>query len=633
MKKIITFIVAILIVQAVLSGEKLLKAQIFEVITVGETNNIQAQFIDLKDKAIEMGVDEIFINGKVYYTTKGDYQEVKIKWDSIEDTNGLSKKHRAGLKQNFSSKLTTDDEQILPPQKVTIKVDEQILMSALKVLFDKNKKIAEIKLDKESVKQLKQQPTQQNPASGGRGNNSASNLPGADFNTQTEDEITTSIKEVTCPVRYSIEDLRAYEQKSLNTVDSNGNTQNVGDCLDSGVTHQLQKTYGSPCFPLVSESNVYQSYRITGVIAGEERIIRDCQVDVVDNIIPIQITTDQCNYEHHLDLGLSYQTQRRFYELNNEIVRISQCESNAVALQHQETICSYDLEVSPGFAIAQTKIHIDLPDGTESIVQPCVARSTQIPLVKRTCTGTDRYLHDFNASISYLQQETWVNNPLDGATEVKLNDCQISATTYPHLQQESNCARSFEDHNLLTRQATRTYIDDATQTPSKISISECSNGFYDIPYEIGTATLSVDGNTKTRGYIRNDGSNYQAPAEPTETVSFSRSGRWTAPNGVSQIYAILKSGQGGRGPSGCDGAGVAGRPSTIKTLTTKSGNGGRKGGDWRGYLRGCKKRQGHLGTQSSASGLLEVTPGEILVIDLGSRGSGGAMDGSAIIKY
>jgi hypothetical protein len=41
---------------------------------------------------------------------------------------------------------------------------------------------------------------------------------------------------------------------------------------------------------------------------------------------------------------------------------------------------------------------------------------------------------------------------------------------------------------------------DSTQTPSEIFISECSNGFNDIPYAIGAVTLSNDGNTKTRNY-------------------------------------------------------------------------------------------------------------------------------------
>jgi hypothetical protein len=47
---------------------------------------------------------------------------------------------------------------------------------------------------------------------------------------------TVNITEVACPIRYSIDDLKAYEQKSINTVDSNGNTLSVGACLDSGVS-------------------------------------------------------------------------------------------------------------------------------------------------------------------------------------------------------------------------------------------------------------------------------------------------------------------------------------------------------------------------------------------------------------
>jgi hypothetical protein len=50
----------------------------------------------------------------------------------------------------------------------------------------------------------------------------------------------------------------------------------------------------------------------------------------------------------------------------------------------------------------------------------------QIPLIKKDCVGAERYSHDFNASISYLEQETWIENPFDSNKEVKLNGCLIS---------------------------------------------------------------------------------------------------------------------------------------------------------------------------------------------------------------
>jgi hypothetical protein len=54
---------------------------------------------------------------------------------------------------------------------------------------------------------------------------------------------TVNITEVACPIRYSIDDLKAYEQKSINTVDSNGNTLSVGACLDSGVSCALKRFF------------------------------------------------------------------------------------------------------------------------------------------------------------------------------------------------------------------------------------------------------------------------------------------------------------------------------------------------------------------------------------------------------
>jgi hypothetical protein len=112
-----------------------------------------------------------------------------------------------------------------------------------------------------------------------------------------------------------------------------------------------------------------------------------------------------------LDLNLSYQTERKFYKLNDEIVNISQCESNKKVYQHKEVVCSYDLEVSPGFAVPQTKLYITLDDGTESIVRGCMAHSTQIPLIKKDCVGCcHQYkFSSLDESASYDPQTTWHN--------------------------------------------------------------------------------------------------------------------------------------------------------------------------------------------------------------------------------
>ena len=611
------------------NNQILLKAQIIETIKVGDTKSAKARFTDLKDKAIEIGINEIFINGKIHYTPQGNYQELKISWESLENSQGLSKTNYSGLSQNFYSSLTTDDKQILPPQEITIKVDETVLMAALKTLNEKSKLKAEkVALDDKTIAQIKPEAQTSNASNG-----QASTLPGADFNATEKEDVTTSVVEEQCPIRYSVDDLNAYEQKSVNTVDSNGNTLSVGECLDSGVTYKLSKVYGAPCTPLISESQVYQSYRVTGIVAGEDKIIRDCQVGLTENQIAIQTTTDQCNYEHHLDLGLSYQTQRKFYELNGEIINISQCESNKKTYQHTESVCSYDLEVSPGFAVPQTKLYITLDDGIESIVRNCTAHSSQLALVKKNCIGSERYLHDFNASISYLQQETWINNPFDNNKEVKLNSCQISATTYQHLQQASNCARSFEDHNLLTRQAVRTYIDDAAQTPSEIFISECSNGFNDIPYTVGEITLNSDGNTKMRNYTRGDGTNYQT-TEPTESKTFVYSQDnlgiydWTVPTGVTSVYAVVVSGQGEGGTSGHTYKnGQAGGYSQIKSITASGGAGG-LGVSQHTFVDGSIWVYGKAGLQNTRVAVFSVSAGETLSIVVGRGGAGGGSNGA-----
>lgn len=582
----------------------LLKAQIMEIIKVGETKNIQARFTDLKDKALEIGVDNIFINGKIFYTPNGNYQNLKFNWESLENNNNLSKTNYAGLKQNFHSNITTNEEKLLPPTEITLEVDEDILMSAIKTLMEKNNKKNEVKLDEEQVEEIAKQPNQ---AQGFASSNN-SNLPTADFNAQQKEDVEVSIVEKECPVRYDVDLLRAFEQKSINKVDSNGNTLDVGPCLDSGTTYDLKKTYGSPCSPLIGESKVFQSYRITGVVAGEDKIIRDCQVDLEENSIAIQTTTDSCNYEHHLDLGLSYQTQRKFYELNGEIINISQCESNKKPYQHTQEVCSYDLEIADGFAVPQVKTYITLDDGSQSIVKNCTTSNEQLAVIEKECTGSDRYYHDFNASTSYLQKEKWVKNPYDNNNEVKVNSCDISETTFTHLQKADNCARTFEDHNLLTRQSVKTYIDDSSQNPSEIFISECSNGYFDIPYTISTVTLSADGNTKTRNYIRQDGTLYQRIENTTsQTLNLTSTIKtWEVPTNIEKIHITLFGGNG----DCIDSGGVTGHAVRIEHNNESL----MSAGVYHYISENCR---GLVIPAEIKSKVLKVTPGEVLFIKQG----------------
>ena len=636
---IIIGLVLTLVIQADLvkedKGKKatFLKALTTLPITVNKTKTIQASFSSLNKQGISAGLNNIVINGTLSYKKAGNYQKVFIQWHSVE--NNLKKPNlinKAEFSKKPRSELTTDEQQIAAPQDLTVEVDEQSFMAAVNRL---NKgRLAQV----ETLTAKTNTNSNSNPKSNraalntNRGRGSLSSNNGVKSQLPTLGDVADAGSNATeqCEYRYDLETMRAHEQQRTNQVNSTGVVTNQGACLDSGVSYELNKTYGAPCSSLVSNDKVYQSYRITGVVAGEDKIIRDCQADLVENTIPVQATTDQCNYEHHLDLGLSYQTQRQFYELNGEMINISQCESNERAFLHQEAVCSYDLEVSHGFAVPQTKLYITLDDGTASMVRNCTAHSTQISLIKKDCTSTNRYAHDFNASTSYLQQETWIENPFNHNQEVKLNACQISETTYPHLQQASHCARSFEDHNLLTRQAVRTYIDDHTQTPSEVFISECSNGYSDIPYTIGDVTLSNDGNTKTRNYTRGDGTYYQT-TESTESKTFvysednSGTHTWTIPDGVTSIYATLTSGQGGGAGGGGEGGewhnapngnGSPGGISKFGSIVTDKGAYGERAV----YATPTSVQ---VGRYSSKTEYLTVTPAQTMSVIVGAGGTGG----------
>ena len=524
----------------------LLMIDIMQPIKVNETKNIKGKFTDLKDEAFELGVEQIYLNGNISYSKKGSYSNINITWKSIQSDKGLTGSNFVPLKKQFISSLTTDEKQILPPNKISVNVSKQILMQAINKMIDKNKdKPKEVKLSEKTLEKLSENKNKNNAATSvGNGKLSSSGLPSSDglnANVVSSSQVTKE-----CPVRYSTDDLKAYAQSRIDTVDNNGNTTQTGTCLDTGSFDTLVKDYSTPCVPLIADTQVYQSYRITGIVAGQAEIVRDCQVDLTDNILPVQTTTDQCNFSHDLANNVSYQTQRKYYELNGAIIDISQCQSNNTPYSHSDVACSYDLQVSPGFAVPQVKIIITLDDSSESIVQNCTTRNTQIPVILKECTGSQRYSHDFNAATSYLQKETWIENPYDNNVEVKLNDCQISTVSYPHLQTTNSCVPIFEDHNLLTNQTYKTFITDNTQTPSDIILDANCNSGQQIPYTPATISLSNNGDTKTKQYIRLDSTVYSR-SETTQSAVFSEVGNytWTVPDGITQIYAVVTSGGNG----------------------------------------------------------------------------------------
>lgn len=97
-----------------------------------------------------------------------------------------------------------------------------------------------------------------------------------------------------CDYRYDFANMLAYEQQRSNQVNSSGVVVEQGPCTDTTKTFDLVKTYGAPCSAFITTDKAYQSYRITGVIDGEDKVIKGCQADL-DNEIAIITTSQGCN--------------------------------------------------------------------------------------------------------------------------------------------------------------------------------------------------------------------------------------------------------------------------------------------------------------------------------------------------
>ena len=621
--------------------EVLLDIKIIQPIVINQTKEIAGQFDDIKPEAINTDIDEMLLKGKVSYTPKDKLTQVRIDWQAI--TKKESSSQSFSPLANSYSILLTDDKRIEALTNITMKTDEKSLMFSVNKM-QQNEKIAPVALDEETIAQLKDDTKKSSTTNDD--SSAYTVVPEAQLNATQKDTSTTQIT-TACAVQYDINNLVAFKQQKIDTVDSNGKTVSAGTCLNTGEVFTLTKSYGTPC-RVVSDpvqNIVYQAYRITGVIDNVDTVVRECQVDYVDNTLTVLTTTDSCSYQHNLDTGISLQTSKKYYVLNGEIVQLSNCAINGTSFTHQKVVCEYNLSTNNDHVIPQVKTVITLTDGSLGLVQDCTTDSTQIPVILKECLGSQRYAHDFSADISYLNQEKWVLNPYDNNAEVKVNNCQISATSYPHHETTNGCVPIFEDHNLVTNQTYKTYITDGTQTI--ILDALCSDGTR-VPYTPATISLSNNGDTKTKQYIRLDSTVYSR-SETTQSAVFSEVGNytWTVPTGINQVYAIVVSGQGGQGGAGGPGFvcsngvnGSNGSNSSFDSLIAVGGSGG-SGGQATSY--GCDITvNGSYGQSNQTNGHIDVITGTSINVIVGIGGAGGTSQGftgatgatgSVIIKY
>ena len=523
----------------------ILQIQTIEPIIVQKTRIVKAQFIDLKQEAIDIGINDLYLSGQIQYTSKNKkWMGLEINWQSLED-NATNDKKYITFTESAKSKILTDDKRIETAAELSMQINKQMLIDAISKMQNKEKKL--VALDENTITSLKdnKQTTLAQNSNSSDDSNISSLLPDSQLNATQEDTTTSQVTKE-CPIRYSINDLKAYAQERRDTVDSKGVTTAVGNCLDNGTIYELAKTYGTPCRVVADpvQDIIYQAYRITGVVDSVDTVVRDCQIDYASNTIAVLTTTDQCSPIHQLGTAVSHETSRKYYLLNGENIHLTNCAVNGTTYNHQKNICSYDLQVSDGFAVPQVKTYITLSDNSELTVQNCTTESsTQLPIIYKECTGSQRYSHDFSSKISYLNKQKWVRNPYDNNTLVKVNDCQISATTFTHLETTTGCTPIYEDHNLLTNQRYKTYIEDGTAT---IYLDTICGSSYQIPYTRATISLSNNGDTKTKQYIRLDGTVYNR-AETTSSLSWTTPGNhsWAVPSGITQIYVIVKGNDGG----------------------------------------------------------------------------------------
>jgi hypothetical protein len=470
-------------------------------IDVNKTKKVQAKFSSLNQQGINAGLNNIVINGTLSYKKAGNYQKVFIQWHSVE--NNLKKPNlinKAEFSKKFRSELTTDEQRIDAPQEVTVEVDEKSFMQAVNQL---NKGLTLAQVEKLTANNSTKSNSAGLDTNAGRGSLSSSNGVKSQLPILGDAADAGGTATEQCDYRYDIANMRAYEQQRINQVNSTGVVTEQGTCSDTSKTFDLVKTYGTPCTPFISTDKVYQSYRITGIIEGEDKIIQSCQADLT-NEIAIITTETGCNTSDNINTMVSTVTSRQYYILNGSEVEVQQCLPTDKTFAIQEAVCSYGAISLNGYSIPQTKLYYTNDLGVDVSVRGCQASSTaQFTTKKVDCTGTERYEHDTASSTSYLMQKTFVIDTIS-STEEQVNSCQRSSSQFSH--QAETCPTIHDDDNLSLLRPKRPYFNDTTLADSqaKVYLAPCDDGVADATDYVETTTATATVTT----YIRGDNTSY-----------------------------------------------------------------------------------------------------------------------------
>lgn len=529
--------------------EQVVTVETLAPMVMSQTKDVTAKFISLTPQAVQLGLSDAMLVGKLEYEKLPDNStRTKIAWHSLAISTGsgsmLSEPLPPPLESQFLSKAEREEPgtQLAARGNLDI-VTQKFLLLKEKAGKDKQPKTlvteaAEKEEEKRDNKADDLTPTSSGPSSGGGA--APNNSDADDFKANL---ITTSWEP--CAVRIAAAESRVYQQHRPVDKDDTGAVVDSGGCVDTGVFYDAAKVYGGTCAVVTDYVNrkVYEQFREVATVEGNEVVVRECTTDF-NKFSEIKATVTgkdlTCGYRHDFVGRRSIEQEILYYTNGTETIELTACQDSdrAYAQFETELTCSYIIDGAQSLAFKQTRIGFTDASGGTVFATECrpIEGDDGRTIEEEFCDP--KYEHDFVNHVSYYRTRSYYIDP-DNNLPAYVTPCGRSASNaFPHSFTTSSCSLTNDDAKLQTQYFALTKIE--TIQDGVITIAPCE------PYGAPVA------------YVRT--------TDKQNTVEFTTSGSWAVPSSVSSISLTLV------------GAGQAGETGKQPEASTADGGAGGRGG-------------------------------------------------------
>jgi hypothetical protein len=276
-----------------------------------------------------------------------------------------------------------------------------------------------------------------------------------------------------CSVLIDIENLKAYEQKTLGYIDPEtaGRIEVQGCTADEERFVAINET-DEGCTDYVGESTVTKQTRLYYELKGIQTTVQECsRTDTTYDIIK---STASCSIRHDFDGGKSYQQYRQTYVKDGVTIEIASCQDNAdVTFAHQVTRETCSPLVEGDSVIFQERKYITV-DGKRQYINECAPNAEKTAEVVKESCASPAYTHDFDSGQSYRNVNYFY---LDNSKAVVVKSCVASEETFTHYTDTGVCEDQNDDSQKHSKIYGKTFItaSNSVSAPAseRIYISSC----------------------------------------------------------------------------------------------------------------------------------------------------------------